>query len=65
MKKLYGTCERCGEVRMPVFFTEEERKVTNGIMVLTGRKRQACSHLECPNCGKKECVDDTFDGPWR
>jgi hypothetical protein len=24
----------------------------------------ACSHFECPYCGEKECVDDTFDGPW-
>ena len=65
LSKIYGKCEKCGEVYQPIFFTEEETKVVNGAMIFTGRKRKACSHLECPCCGNKECVDDTFDGPWR
>ena len=30
-----------------------------------GRVRQICNYLECPSCGLKESVDDTFDTPWR
>lgn len=61
---IYGNCERCGAALEPVFFTEEETKTVYGSLIKTGRTRKACSHLECPVCGKKECVDDTFDGPW-
>ncbi len=64
LEKVYGTCCNCGSVLEPIFFIEEEYKVEYGAMIKTGRKKKACSHLECPNCGKKECVDDTFDGPW-
>lgn len=61
----YGVCEKCGADMQPVWFTEEEYKVTNdGIMCRTGRERRAVSHLECPCCFTKACVDDTFDGAW-
>lgn len=60
----YGVCSKCGANLEPVFFTEEETKTANGIMYKTGRIRHAVSHLECPNCLTKACVDDTFDGPW-
>lgn len=60
----YGTCVKCDCKLKPVFFIEEETKAARGCMYKTGRKRKACSHLECPICGHKECVDDTFDGLW-
>lgn len=67
MKTNYGVCE-CGSALMPIWFTEEEYEsisYSGGSMsVRTGRKRHAVSHLECPMCGRKECVDDSFDGPW-
>ncbi len=47
----FGVCD-CGGSLIPVWFTEEETKVANGIMYKTGRVR------------KNFCVDDTFDGPW-
>lgn len=46
---------------MPVWFIDEEFKEGRK----TGRKRTACSHLECPKGLKKECVDDSFDQPWQ
>lgn len=61
----YGKCEQCGIELEPVWFTEEETKVSNGIMIHTGRKRRACSHLVCPQCLKNYAVDDSFDGNWR
>ena len=60
----YGKCSSCGSSLQPVWFEEEERKVVHGSLIATGRKRTACSHLECPVCLKKEAVDDTFDGEW-
>lgn len=61
----YGVCEKCGADMQPVWFTEEEYKVTNdGFRYRTGRERRAVSHLECPYCFAKACVDDTFDGAW-
>ena len=61
---LYPECPHCGNQMAPVYFTEEETKIKNGVLYKTGRKRRAVSHIECPICFKKECVDDTFDGPW-
>lgn len=58
---IYGVCSRCNYSLSPVYFREEERNKQN---VLTGRVRKACSHLVCECCGKQECVDDTFDGPF-
>ena len=59
-KELYPECETCGSKMEPVYFLEEEYEGP----VKTGRKRRAVSHFECPWCGKKKCVDDSFDGPW-
>lgn len=59
----FGVCD-CGGSLIPVWFTEEETKVANGIMYKTGRVRRVCSHLVCEDCLKNFCVDDTFDGPW-
>ena len=64
MQSRYGSCSRCDTPLVPIWFTEEETKVVDGRMYYTGRKRRACSHLECPRCLKKACVDDTFDGNW-
>jgi len=62
----YGTCPHCGCPLSAVWFWEEEYKVTNfGDMYKTGRKRHAVDYLICDDCGKKQCVDDSFDGPWR
>lgn len=58
----YGKCDRCGDNMIPVWFIEEEYKP--GSIVKTGRKRKACSHLECPSCFRCYCVDDSFDGSW-
>lgn len=60
----YGTCNKCSIELKPVYFIEEEIKVVGGSLIRTGRKRRAVSHLECQCCGKKECVDDSFDGNW-
>lgn len=62
---MYGNCSKCSVPLEPVWFTEEEYEVVNGIMYKTGRKRRAVSHLECPCCLNREIVDDSFDGPWR
>lgn len=58
-------CPKCRSIMFPVWYTEEEEIVENGYRYKTGRKRRAVSHLECPNCLTKECVDDSFDQPWR
>jgi hypothetical protein len=62
----FGYCPECEGPLEPVWFTEEEY-VTNmfGHMYRTGRKRRAVDYLVCAYCGKKQCVDDTFDGLWR
>lgn len=60
----YGTCSMCGGQLCPVWFEEEEIKVVNSSIIHTGRKRIACSHLECSTCLHKECIDDTFDSKW-
>lgn len=58
-------CCICGGSMEKVMFIEKEHKTTSmGVVYETGRQRYACSHLECPECGYKEIVDDTFDGPW-
>lgn len=62
---MYGNCHECGHSLSPVWFEEEEVKVEKGSMYKTGRVRRACSHLVCSCCGKKEAVDDTFDGKWK
>lgn len=54
-------CQDCGEMIRPVWFLETEYGRNGGP---TGRKRRAVSHLQCDGCGKKEIVDDSFDGPW-
>ena len=60
----YGYCSKCGADLEPVWFTEKEMKPAQGGMVFTGRTRRAVAYLECPDCLKKEVVDDSFDGPW-
>jgi len=61
------SCPRCDSLMEPVFFMEEEEKTSEEgwWKYKTGRVRRAVSHLECPHCFNKECVDDSFDGPWR
>lgn len=63
----FGVCPRCGAGWLePVYFIEEELKLTSdGHLYSTGRKRRAVSHLVCTYCLKNQCVDDSFDGPWR
>ena len=59
----YGKCRCCGCDYEAIRFEENEYYPNS--VTPTGRTRIAVSHLECPNCGTKECVDDTFDGPWK
>lgn len=61
----YGECSNCGAELEAVWFTEYEYKTNQGIMYKTGRKRRAVDYLICPICMRKECVDDSFDGPWQ
>lgn len=58
-------CTKCGCKMKPVYFIEEEYTCQNGCLFKTGRKRKAVSHLVCENCLTNECVDDSFDEPWR
>lgn len=61
MKYQFAECECCGgEVTRVMFLEDEYDKYHHK----TGRKRWACSHLECKVCGKKYAIDDSFDGPW-
>lgn len=63
---VFGDCPECGYPLEAVWFTEKEYKVTSfGSQYKTGRKRRAVDYLLCNVCGKKQCVDDTFDGAWR
>lgn len=61
---MFGECSRCGGTLSPVMFEEKERKIINGNMIYTGRKRMAVSHLVCEDCLSNECVDDSYDGNW-
>lgn len=65
MKSKYGNCSECGSSLIPVWFIEEEYIIRDGIMYETGRTRKAVDYLFCPNCLNEECVDESFDGPWR
>ena len=60
----FGNCGHCNGELSPVWFIEKEEIIEKGHIYETGRKRQACSHLVCDICGKKECVDDSFDFRW-
>lgn len=53
-------CQICDKVLIPYTFIDKEY-VKN---IPTGRIRYAVSHLYCPMCGKKVCVDDSLDGIW-
>lgn len=53
-------CEMCGTETRPVWFIESEWD--GGVR--TGRKRRNISHLECPVCGKRYTIDDSFAGAW-
>lgn len=57
-----GLCPKCGYHMEVEQWFEEKEYDKNGI--LTGRTRLSASCLVCPNCLHKECIDDTFDGPW-
>lgn len=61
----YGCCPECGAPMEAVWFEEEETKTFQGTMYNTGRKRRAVDYLVCPICFIRECVDDSFDGPWQ
>ena len=65
MESKYGECFECGSSLIPVWFIEKEYITKDGIMYETGRTRRAVDYLFCPNCFNKECVDDSFDGPWK
>lgn len=52
---------QCGATMVAVWFTEKEYR--KGYP--TGRKRKNISHFECPNCFKRECVDDSFASEWK
>jgi len=54
-------CPECGKIMTPVWFEEEEFNKHN---IPTGCVRDAVDYLICEFCGCKECVDDSFDGPW-
>ena len=57
----YGECSCCGAILEAVWFVEYEYNSIGK----TGRKRDNISHLECPFCGKREVIDDSFAGLWR
>ena len=61
MNDKYGNCNKCDTALVPVYFIENEYDTAN---YTTVRKRQAVSHLECPRCGLRFVVDDSFDGNW-
>lgn len=56
----YGRCS-CSADLEPVWC--EEKEWING--AYTGRIRSNVNYLICPVCLKKQCVDDSFAGPWR
>ena len=56
-------CSRCDIIMKYIWLTEKEYYPKSNTP--TGRTKHACSHLECDNCGKRECADDSFDGDWR
>jgi len=60
----YGQCPECGADMEAVWFIDEEYKTMYGMQYKTGRKRRAVDYLVCPMCFTKECVDDSYDGPW-
>ena len=60
----FGECFECGAPLKAEWFIEEEYSTEYGIQHRTGRKRRAVDYLYCPCCGKKFCVDDSFDMPW-
>ena len=62
----YGKCSSCGTELEAVWFIEAEEKYDSGTKTYykTGRKRKNTNYLECPICGHKECVDDSFAGEW-
>lgn len=60
----FGYCPDCGAPLEAVWFIEEEYKTAYGTMYRTGRKRRAVDYLVCQDCFTKQCVDDSFDGPW-
>lgn len=61
----FGICDDCEADLEAVWFEEEEVEIKNGQLYQTGRVRKSVDYLYCPFCGKKFCVDDTFDGVWR
>lgn len=62
----FGLCPYCGSPLEAVWFTEDEYKISSsGAPYKTGRTRRAVDYLFCEPCGKKQCVDDSFDGEWR
>jgi len=58
----YGKCEECWTELEASWFIEKEYDTKYNSP--TGRTRRAVDCLQCPSCGKKYCVDDTFDGDW-
>ena len=61
----FGECDECSGVLRPVWFIEEEYETVHGMILKTGRKRRAVSHLVCEIRLKNYAIDDSFDGPWR
>lgn len=63
-KNKFGKCPYCGSDLSPVYGTEDEFIIKNSHLIKTGRKRRIVAYLQCEACFKKQCVDDSFDGPW-
>ena len=61
---MFGQCSDCNCELEAVWFEEEEIKMEYGLLIKTGRKRNAVDYLVCPCCLNRYCVDDSFDGEW-
>lgn len=57
----YGKCRHCGVSLEAVWFTEKQ--FSRGCP--TGKTRRNISYLICPNCLKKEAIDDSYATPWK
>lgn len=61
----YGYCDICKCPLEPIWFVEEEYTIDKyKNQIKTGRKKHAVDYLICPNCLKRYCIDDSFDGDW-
>jgi len=58
----YGKCIRCETNLIPgdIAILDEE-KISNRMLLKTGKKIRTIGYLICPYCLKKYTVDDSFD----